>query len=105
MHSTSVGLGHNSVIFMFECQVNYILDCIRKTKAAGKKALDLKQFVLDDFVDWVKHELKGTVFTSGCDAWYTSGNKEGFHWTLWPKSTIEFWWKLYSCNERHYKYS
>ncbi len=36
------GLGHNSIIYVTECQVNYNLDCIRKLLAANKADKSVK---------------------------------------------------------------
>ena len=96
----STGLGHTSIIFNIECQINYALDCIRKTKQKGKKVIELKQEVLDNYVNWQRKVVKGRVFASGCDSWYK--NKAGEFYTIWPGSTIQYWWQIYSCKEEDY---
>ncbi len=47
MLGPNTGLGHNSIIFMIECQVNYLLDCIRTVSNKGQNALDLRKSTLD----------------------------------------------------------
>ena len=96
-------LGHNTIIFMIECQVNYALDCIRKMSEAGRKTMTVKKNILEEYVDWQKSSLDKTVFHSGCFAWYQ--NSSGFAWALWPRSCIEYWWALYSCKESDFEFT
>lgn len=97
------GLGHSSITFIIECQVNYIIDCIRKlSDQPDKKTMDLKAHVLKDFVDYLDLHMKNKVFAGSCVSWYKS--KRGVNWTLWPKDLVTFWISTYACHENEYNF-
>jgi cation diffusion facilitator CzcD-associated flavoprotein CzcO len=85
----NTGLGHNSVIFMIECQVHYILECLRELKARGDDALVVDPAAQARFNARVQESLAGTVWSSGCKSWYQSA--DGRNFTIWPWSTWRYW--------------
>ena len=61
-------LGHSSIIFMIECQVNYIMDCIRtlsKARNGEARVIEVRSDVLDNYLLWLKSNLDKTVFHAG----------------------------------------
>lgn len=95
------GLGHSSIIFVIECQVNYVLDCIRSLSSKpDKKSMELKGFVFDDFLKYLNHSMKNKAFNGSCSAWYK--NARGVNWTLWPNDLFSYWYYTYSCSEDEY---
>lgn len=85
----STALGHNSIIFMIEAQVNYIMDCLREIKARGADWLDVKPEVQRRFNAEVQENIKGSVWSTGCQSWYQTA--DGVNFTIWPWSTWRFW--------------
>ncbi|MCG8671552.1 MAG: NAD(P)/FAD-dependent oxidoreductase [Pseudomonadales bacterium] len=85
----NTGLGHNSIIFMIESQVHYILDCMSQMKAKKADYADVKQSAQDAFCDEIQEELKGSVWASGCTSWYQQA--DGKNTALWPFSTWRYW--------------
>ncbi|HEX6590952.1 MAG TPA: NAD(P)/FAD-dependent oxidoreductase, partial [Moraxellaceae bacterium] len=85
----NTGLGHNSIIFMIEAQVHYILECLKLLKEQGADSMVVKQDVQDSFNAKVQAGFKDTVWTSGCNSWYRDG--DGGNFALWPHSTWKFW--------------
>ncbi len=85
----NTGLGHNSIIFMIEAQVNYIMDALAKMKQRKADILDVKQDALTRFSNEVQEQLQGTVWTSGCNSWYQQA--DGKNTALWPFSTWRYW--------------
>ncbi|OYT90177.1 MAG: 4-hydroxyacetophenone monooxygenase [Burkholderiales bacterium PBB3] len=85
----NTGLGHNSIIFMIECQVNYIVKAIQASKQAVGGVLRLRAQVQQQDYARVQTQMKGTVWSSGCHSWYqnTQGNID----TLWPSYTWRYW--------------
>jgi len=85
------GLGHNTVVYMIECQNNYALDCVRKLIQSGYKSMECKQEPFDKFYDDLFKMMKLRVFgDGGCTAWYN--NSKGINWTLWPGDLSHYWW-------------
>ncbi len=83
------GLGHNSIIFMIESQVKYILDCMSVAKQKGADYLDVKADVQAKFNERVQQSIKGTVWATGCQSWYQQA--DGKNVAVWPFSTWRFW--------------
>jgi cation diffusion facilitator CzcD-associated flavoprotein CzcO len=87
----NTGLGHNSIIFMIETQVNYIVQALAALRQAGKTTLELEAAAQTaDYVS-VQQKMKGTVWSSGCHSWYQ--HADGRIDTLWPGFTWQYWLK------------
>ena len=56
------GLGHNSGIYMIECQINYVVDAISKMIKYKIKSLNLKKHVNDEYQTWIQKCMKNKVF-------------------------------------------
>jgi cation diffusion facilitator CzcD-associated flavoprotein CzcO len=90
MYGPNTNLGHNSIIFMIECQTRYILDCIRQLDARALRYLDLKQEVMDAFDARLQEELSRTVWAATDHSWYK--NRDGRITNNWSGTTIRYWW-------------
>ena len=87
----NTGLGHNSVVFMIEAQVNYVLDAIKKLRAGSGGAFDVRSKVQHTFHDKVQRELASTTWASGCQSWYLA--PDGKNYIIWPGFTPSYWWQ------------
>lgn len=89
MLGPNTGLGHNSVIYMIESQLNYIIDCIKTLDQRGLRTAEVRAEVQDRYNDELQAAMKGTVWTAGrCMSWYL--DKSGRNTTLWPTWTFRF---------------
>lgn len=86
------GLGHNSMIFMIEAQVNYILRAIEAMKERGADSVEISSEATKRFGEEVEEALEGTVWDSGCVSWYQEA-EGGRNIAIWPHSTIRYWWR------------
>ena len=85
----NTGLGHNSMIYMIESQLNYILDYVATLDRTGAAALDTRPGAQQAWCDDIERRMASTVWTTGgCVSWYL--NAAGRNPTLWPGSTIGF---------------
>jgi len=84
----NTGLGHNSIVFMAECQVRYILCALRAMERRGAALIEPREDVTRRYNERLQERLRRTVWTSGCRSWYL--NADGVNTTLWPGSTAEF---------------
>ncbi|MBP8852951.1 MAG: NAD(P)/FAD-dependent oxidoreductase [Moraxellaceae bacterium] len=98
----NVGLGHNSIIFMIEAQVDYILSCLKVLSENGADFIDVKPEAQDRFNVKVQEGFKNTVWTTGCTSWYQSA--EGGNFALWPFSTWKFWLETRKVKESDYDF-
>ncbi len=83
------GLGHNSVVFMVEAQIHYILKCIRHMQRTKAGTVEVRDEAVDRFRDEVEAKMGDTVWMSGCRSWYLREN--GHNDTLWPGFSFEYW--------------
>ena len=96
----NTGLGHNSIIFMIEAQVDYIVQALASLSARKQMVLRLRPDVQQDDYALMQRKMKGTVWASGCKSWYQ--NAKGEIDTLWPGYTWEYWLKTRRFQPRDY---
>ncbi|MBF6137193.1 NAD(P)/FAD-dependent oxidoreductase [Nocardia puris] len=86
----NTGLGHNSVVFMIECQIRYIISAIRLVKERGAAALEVREPVQRKFNSEIQRKLvKGVWSSGGCTSWYLDA--QGVNRTVWPGFTWQYW--------------
>jgi cation diffusion facilitator CzcD-associated flavoprotein CzcO len=89
----NTGLGHNSVVFMIECQLTYLLGALRHLDRTGTHAIEPTPQAQETFVTDVDRRMRGTVWTSGgCRSWYLDAT--GRNSTLWPGYTWSYWLRM-----------
>lgn len=87
----NTGAGHNSMVFMIESQIRYVLDALDRMADAHFAAIDTRADVADAYNEQLQERMRRTVWsTGGCTSWYQSRN--GRITTLWPGSTLGFRW-------------
>ena len=96
----NTGLGHTSMVFMIESQVNYILDCLRAIDRRNLRTVEVRPEIQEAFIAEMRTRMQGTVWTSGCASWYLDAR--GHNTTLWPGFTIEFRRRTRHFDARHY---
>ena len=87
----NTGIGHTSFVFMIECQVRYIMACLRHARRTGLETIEVRKEVQDTFNERLQRRMKRTVWASGCKSWYM--NAQGKVTVPWPGFTFLFWWK------------
>ena len=85
----STGLGHNSIIFMIEAQVDYILQALKSLTNSSHTTLKLRPAAQTHDYATIQEKMKGTVWATGCHSWYQSA--DGRIDTLWPGFTWQYW--------------
>ncbi len=91
MYGPNTNLGHNSIIFMLECQTRYILDCLKQMRREGLTAIDVRADEMEAYNQAVQAALAGTVWASVSESWYK--NSAGRIVNNWPHTTTTFWWR------------
>jgi cation diffusion facilitator CzcD-associated flavoprotein CzcO len=88
----NTGLGHNSLLFMIEAQLAYIMDALRTMRARDATRIEVRRDVQEAYNAELQKRLVGSVWnTGGCASWYLDVN--GRNTTIWPYFTWRFWWK------------
>jgi cation diffusion facilitator CzcD-associated flavoprotein CzcO len=82
----NTGLGHNSIVFMIESQLHYLMEGLRFMQRGGLDVIEVREQVQRDYNSELQRRLQGTVWTSGgCVSWYL--DEHGRNTTIWPGST------------------
>jgi cation diffusion facilitator CzcD-associated flavoprotein CzcO len=85
------GLGHNSIVFMIEVQLEHIARALRFLRKSSGAVLELRPEVEAASYAELQKRIRMTVWASGCSSWYVSPN--GQVDTIWPGTTTEYWWR------------
>jgi cation diffusion facilitator CzcD-associated flavoprotein CzcO len=84
----NTGLGHNSMVYMIESQIAYVLDALRTMKREQALAVEVRGEVAAGYNEAIDQELSTTVWNTGCSSWYLDDT--GRNATLWPDWTWRF---------------
>ncbi len=95
------GLGHNSMVFMIECQLRTIADALVRRRARGCGPIELRQDVERRSYDEHRRRVARTVWATGCSSWYR--DDRGRVDAVWPGTTVEYWWRTRRLRVRKYR--
>ena len=95
LYGPNTNLGGNSIIYMLEGQIGYVLGAIQALEAERLAWLDVRPEVQDAFNSWVQSASRTSVWESGCHSWYTTAS--GRNTNNWPDHTF-----LYRYRVRHF---
>jgi cation diffusion facilitator CzcD-associated flavoprotein CzcO len=85
----NTALGHNSIVFIIESQLAYVMDALKTMDERGAAAVDTRPEAQAAFNEVVQERMKGTVWTDGgCASWYL--DEHGRNNTLWPGTSWSF---------------
>jgi cation diffusion facilitator CzcD-associated flavoprotein CzcO len=85
----NTGLGHNSVVYMIEAQIEHVVAALGHAWRHGASAIEPRAEAQKRFVAEVQRRMEGTVWTAGgCASWYL--DSRGRNSTLWP----DFSWRF-----------
>lgn len=85
----NTGLGHNSMVFMIESQIDYVLRYMKTLDERRAAFLNVRPSAQRAFNDRLRARLSRTVWATGCHSWYLGGS--GDNSTTWPGFTLEYW--------------
>jgi len=75
LYGPNTNLGHNSISFMIEMQVNYMLRALAALEAEGAAAADVTAEGQRRFYQRIEQALSGTVWADPhCNSWYKAAN-------------------------------
>ncbi len=97
----NTGLGHNSMIYMIESQINYIIKAIQYIKKSQIQAIDVQPAVQARYNEEIQARLQKTIWNSDCKSWYLT--KSGKNTTLWPGFTFEYRARTYFFQPKDYE--
>jgi cation diffusion facilitator CzcD-associated flavoprotein CzcO len=85
----NTGLGHNSVVYMTEAQLDHVTGALRFMRARGVKAIEPREESQQAWMNVIDRRMRGTVWVAGgCASWYL--DRTGRNSTLWPDSSWSY---------------
>jgi cation diffusion facilitator CzcD-associated flavoprotein CzcO len=97
----NTGLGHNSVVYMIEAQIDHLIGALRHMRRTGAAAIEPAPEAQAAYVAAVDRRMRGTVWTAGhCRSWYL--DRTGRNSALWPDSSWRFSRRVSSFDPREY---
>jgi 4-hydroxyacetophenone monooxygenase len=94
---------NGSIIWFSECEVRYVMDCIRTVLARGERGLDVKPDVHDRFNEEIDAEnLRMAWGVSNVNSWYKNAN--GRVTQNWPFPLLEYWKRTREVNPDDYEF-
>ncbi len=89
MVGPSTGLGHTSMVYMIESQLNYLVGYLETVRAQGITRSDVQFARQREYNAGIQHDLRNSVWVNGgCASWYKDDH--GNITTLWPGFTFNF---------------
>lgn len=86
----NTGLGHNSMVYMIESQITYVLGALRQIDDGRLQSLEPKREAQDAFNRKIQGTLGATVWNAGgCMSWYLHPIS-GRNCTVWPGFTWRY---------------
>ncbi|GAC1544502.1 MAG: NAD(P)/FAD-dependent oxidoreductase [Vulcanimicrobiaceae bacterium] len=98
----NTGLGHNSMVYMIESQINYVLDALRVLQRRRARSFDVLPAVQAAFNAMLERRMAKTVWQTGCRSWYLDRN--GRNTALWPGFTFDFRRRTRRIDARRYRW-
>jgi cation diffusion facilitator CzcD-associated flavoprotein CzcO len=92
LYGPNTNLGGNSIIYMLEGQIRYVLAALRALEAERLGWIDVRPEVQRAYNAWVASASRTTVWQSGCQSWYTTAS--GRNTNNWPDHTFLYRYRL-----------
>lgn len=84
INGPNTSLGHNSIVYIIEAQVEYILGALDYARAEGFQVMEPTREAEEAYVDKIQRNAAGTVWIDGgCQSWYVD-QRSGKLTLIWP---------------------
>jgi cation diffusion facilitator CzcD-associated flavoprotein CzcO len=90
INGPNTGLGHNSVVYIIEAQVDYILGALNHIDSQKVDVIEVKRDAEDAYMEKIDVMSQGTVWLAGgCKSWYVD-ERSGRLTLIWPDFAHSF---------------
>jgi cation diffusion facilitator CzcD-associated flavoprotein CzcO len=86
LYGPNTNLGHNSIVFMIECQVRYVMGCLPHLASRGP--MEVRPEAMATWRRSLGRAMEGMVWQAGCTSWYK--NASGRVTANWPGTTSTY---------------
>ena len=85
----NTNLGHNSMIYVIEAQLDYVLGALKLLAESGARSIEARPEAQDAYNRRLQHDFENSVWTTGgCTSFYL--DETGRNTTLWPHRASAF---------------
>ena len=102
LYGPNTNLGHNSIIFMLECQIRYIMSALKKLQQNKALYMEVRQDAMAQFSSYLHARLKSSVWEGDCSSWYK--NDAGRVVNNWPDYTFRYARATAQCRDADYQF-
>jgi cation diffusion facilitator CzcD-associated flavoprotein CzcO len=103
IYGPNTNVGHNSILFMIESQLNYLRSAVRRLDRHGWAAMEVRAGVAEKFDRAMQRRSRRTVYAQGCRNWFTTPT--GRHTQNWPGSAVGYWLRTRRIRPRDYLFT
>lgn len=89
LYGPNTNLGHNSILFMIECQVGYVLRCLEMMRERNGRQLEVHPGAMAAYNRKLQNDLAHTTWAAGCTSWYKTAS--GKITNNWSGLTLDYW--------------
>ncbi|MYR07940.1 NAD(P)-binding domain-containing protein [Gordonia sp. SID5947] len=90
LNGPATSLGHNSLIFMIEAQIDYVLGALRWADASRRAIVEVEESAEGRYADLLHAQAQETaLLRGGCDSWYLDP-RNGKATLSWPNFAHSF---------------
>ncbi|WP_440064407.1 flavin-containing monooxygenase [Streptosporangium sp. OZ121] len=86
LYGPNTNLGHNSIVFMIECQVRYVMGCLPHLASRGP--MEVRPEAMATWRRSLDRAMEGMVWQAGCTSWYK--NASGRVTNNWPGTATTY---------------
>jgi len=106
-YGPNTNLGHSSIIFMVECQVNYIMKILTYMIDHKYSTVEVKSDIYHEYNQEMNDRLDKLVWSGRCSSWYKKTTKDGKTRIVnnWCGTTLEYYLRTLNLNPSDYHFS
>ncbi|MCH8180898.1 MAG: NAD(P)/FAD-dependent oxidoreductase [Proteobacteria bacterium] len=90
LYGPNTNLGHNSIVYMLESQIEHVARCMRGLQQRGQASMEVPPQTESAFNARLQALMRRTVWSAGCTSWYQTA--DGRNPVNWPGFTISYRW-------------
>lgn len=89
LYGPNTNLGHNSIIFMIECQLRFLLNSIRQIWQRQSRNIEVSRSAFESFQEETQRRMQPFVWNGDCSSWYKDA--AGNIVNNWFGTSLEYW--------------
>lgn len=81
LYGPNTNLGHNSIILMMECQIDYVLRTLAAAREQGARAIGVSSHAMAQFNQRLQKDLESKTWAGSCGSWYKHEGRISNNWS------------------------